>query len=329
MTFLSSTDLWNLSPDGFLLVDKDGAIRSINKAAVSMFGIDDDVGSILGEPIEHLLPIETREGHVALRDGYFEQPESRAMGNARNLSAQDLNGNTFPVMVALTPLHIKDEGFVFAAVRDLTERVEGEQMLANANRRRALAEDSDRIATELHDNVVQRLFVLGLDLHQLSSRIEEPAAKERLDKAVDTVDDTIRQIRNTIFALTSPRAPSVSLRRDVEEIAIQLEQRRGIPADLRFRGAIDALDPQVYGVPIRTVLNRTLDLIAAEAATETVTITVQASDVLQIEIEAIGDDPPETIFLDDLRDVWVASGPADLEIEHADSTTKVLWSVAL
>ena len=327
MTFLSSTDLWNLSPDGFFLVDHDGAIRSINKAALAMFG--GDAEQILGKPIESLLPDRARGDHVSLRDGYLARPESRAMGDARSLQAQDLSGNAFPAMVALTPLRVRDEDFVFAAVRDLTDRVEGEQMLAKANRQRAQAEDSDRIATELHDNVVQRLFVLGLDLHQLSSKIEEPSARERLDRAVDIVDDTIREIRNTIFDLTSPRAPSVSLRRDVEEIAIQLEQRRGIPADLRFSGAIDALDPKVYGVPVKTVLNRTLDLIAAEAATETVSISVQASDVLVIEVEAVGDDAPAGLLLDDLRDVWVASGPADLEVEHADSTTKVLWSVAL
>ena len=61
--------------------------------------------------------------------------------------------------------------------------------------------DRDRIARDLHDLAIQRLFATGLTLQSASRLIEHPEAGERVGRAVDDLDETIKIIRSTIFAL--------------------------------------------------------------------------------------------------------------------------------
>lgn len=327
MTFLSSTDLWDLSPDGFLLVDSNGTVCAVNEALTAMF--DGNGSGLVGTSIEQLVPDELRDGHLTLRDGYFDDPESRTMGNARSLLARDLEGRTFPVTVSLTPLTIDGELFVFAAVRDLSERLRNQLSLEEANRRREHAEEVERIATELHDNVIQRLFVLGLDLSQIAPLVDDATVETRLSTAIDTIDGTIREIRNTIFDLTSPRPPSISLRDQVQEIVAQLEQQRGIAPAVSFAGDVDRIDPTSCGAPVQTVLHRTVDLLAPDPASGSLSIRLEAGEALMIEVNATGADQPTGPLLAELHRLRAAHAPAALELGHNDGTTTVQWTVAL
>ncbi len=65
----------------------------------------------------------------------------------------------------------------------------------------AVVSDRDRIARDLHDVVIQRLFATGLQLQGTRRRVESPLVAERLDQAVADLDETIRDIRTTIFGL--------------------------------------------------------------------------------------------------------------------------------
>ena len=69
--------------------------------------------------------------------------------------------------------------------------------------RLALLEDRDRIARDLHDLVIQRLFATGMTLQSAVPLIARPEVADRVSSAVDDLDDTIREIRSTIFALQS------------------------------------------------------------------------------------------------------------------------------
>ena len=66
-------------------------------------------------------------------------------------------------------------------------------------RDRALTEDRDRIARDLHDSVIQRLFAIGLSLQGTARLVERPEAVMRIGEAIDKIDDTIRQLRKAIF----------------------------------------------------------------------------------------------------------------------------------
>ncbi|WP_310738225.1 histidine kinase [Microbispora sp. H10949] len=74
--------------------------------------------------------------------------------------------------------------------------------------RLGLLEDRDRIAKDLHDVVIQRLFAVAMTLMSTVRLVERPEASSRLQTAIDELDTTIRQIRSTIFALQTPREDS-------------------------------------------------------------------------------------------------------------------------
>ena len=66
-----------------------------------------------------------------------------------------------------------------------------------------LLEDRNRIGRDLHDHVIQRLFGTGMSLQRVVKQVDGPA-RERVSDAITTLDDTIRQIRNTIMSLRAP-----------------------------------------------------------------------------------------------------------------------------
>src|SRR4029450_13560169 len=69
----------------------------------------------------------------------------------------------------------------------------------------ALFEDRERIARELHDNVIQRLFATGLGLQSAMRLAGNPELATRMRQAVDDLDDTIRELRSAIFELHTAR----------------------------------------------------------------------------------------------------------------------------
>src|SRR5699024_11039204 len=76
--------------------------------------------------------------------------------------------------------------------------------------RLSVLEDRDRIARDLHDTVIQRLYATAITLMGTVRRIEDTTSAQRVRGAVDDLDDTIRQIRSTIFALQNPAEESSS-----------------------------------------------------------------------------------------------------------------------
>ena len=76
----------------------------------------------------------------------------------------------------------------------------------------AVISDRDRIARDLHDLVIQRLFATGLQLQGIRSVSETPAVNERIDETVDALDLTIKDIRSTIFELQDRQAGSLRSR---------------------------------------------------------------------------------------------------------------------
>ncbi|ACU39906.1 GAF sensor signal transduction histidine kinase [Actinosynnema mirum DSM 43827] len=130
-----------------------------------------------------------------------------------------------------------------------------------AGRRIAVLEDRDRIARDLHDLVVQRLFGLGLGLQGLNGLIEQPVVAERLGEFVSEVDQTIREIRRTIFSLQEPSGVS-SLRSQVLAAVQESVRMLGFEPELVVEGAIDSLVPD----EIRPDLLATLREALANAA---------------------------------------------------------------
>jgi signal transduction histidine kinase len=109
--------------------------------------------------------------------------------------------------------------------------------------RLAVYEDRDRIARDLHDLVIQRLFATGMMLQGVSrlEGVPEPA-EMRVSRAVDELDETIKEIRQTIFALHEPvEGPSTSARGRVLREISQSASLLGFEPAVRFAGPVDSM----------------------------------------------------------------------------------------
>ena len=109
-------------------------------------------------------------------------------------------------------------------------------------RRLTLSDERARIGRDLHDTVIQRLFAVGLSLQRLSNAGLPQEAQERIERAVEDLDDTIREIRSTIFAITSQGSDDGgSMRHQILELANEIDGRLGLDVYVSFRGPVDAV----------------------------------------------------------------------------------------
>ena len=113
-------DLFEFAPDALVMANCAGAIVQVNRQAEALFGWTR--ADLLGHPVEVLMPIPARAGHVGLRQGFVKSAVPRAMGAGQsNLRGMRKDGTTFAMHVSLGPLQAGDDLVVVAAVRDTTE----------------------------------------------------------------------------------------------------------------------------------------------------------------------------------------------------------------
>ena len=158
-----------------------------------------------------------------------------------------------------------------------------------------LSLERQRMARDLHDTVIQRLFAVGLSLQGLSS-VELPVVSQsRIDRAIDDLDETIRQIRTTIFAITRPDGPAASsLRRDVLEICDEVSSRLGLDVTAGLSGPIDQHVSQRTGDSVLAVLREVLTNIVRHAGAKTaqVSLSVRSGELtLTVTDDGCGIDP--------------------------------------
>ncbi|MFA7322740.1 MAG: GAF domain-containing protein [Candidatus Nanopelagicales bacterium] len=145
----------------------------------------------------------------------------------------------------------------------------------------ALYEDRDRIARDLHDLVIQRLFATGMSL-QGTSRVGamDPAVEERISKAVDELDETIREIRQTIFALHEPSSgPASGVRGRVLREATQSAALLGFEPSVRFVGPVDSVVSNQLAEHLIAALREALSNAMKHAQAQRIDILVEVDRV--------------------------------------------------
>lgn len=110
--------LFEAAPDAMLIVDEAGRIEAASQQAEALFGYPR--AELIGQPVELLLPEAQRPQHAALRQSYRQQPQTRRMGQGRELQARRKDGRLLPVAISLSPLQVGDSFKVISAVRDIT-----------------------------------------------------------------------------------------------------------------------------------------------------------------------------------------------------------------
>ncbi len=148
---------------------------------------------------------------------------------------------------------------------------------ARANQQRlTVLEDRDRIARDLHDHVIQRLFATGLSVQSVAAALTDPGLQERLVRAVDDVDETIGQIRTSIFALREAHAVH-SVRAAALGVVTQLKPVLGLVPRVRFSGPLDTVLDEATVDEVEAVLREALTNIARHAHASAVEVAMTAS----------------------------------------------------
>jgi two-component system, NarL family, sensor histidine kinase DevS len=144
--------------------------------------------------------------------------------------------------------------------------------------RMMLLEDRDRIARDLHDHVIQRLFAAGLTVQSMAAGVGTDSGASRLNRVVDDLDETIRQIRTTIFELRGPLAPqSSTVRSQVVGVADEVAPALGFSPALRFTGAVDTIVPDDLAADLIAVVREALSNIARHAHASAAEVEVTAT----------------------------------------------------
>ncbi|MET8765638.1 GAF domain-containing protein [Streptomyces sp. NPDC004658] len=146
-----------------------------------------------------------------------------------------------------------------AIAMELAERREDAERIA-------VLQDRDRIARDLHDLAIQRLFATGMTLQSAGRFIEHPEASERVLRAVDDLDETIRIIRTTIFGLRAREGSAdAGLRARVVRMVGEEAPVLGFAPSVRMEGLVDTDVPHEIADQVVAVLSEALTNIARHA----------------------------------------------------------------
>ena len=154
-------------------------------------------------------------------------------------------------------------------------------LLARARRDReqlAVLEDRDRIARDLHDLVIQRLFAVGMGLEGARRAGDREEVARRIDRATDELDATVQEIRTTIFALQQPpeEAPAALRTRVLRETGAAAATL-GFPPSVTFTGPVDALVGEETARHLVAALREALSNAARHADAGRVDVVVDAT----------------------------------------------------
>ena len=257
-------------PDGVVIVDQLGAMMLVNREMERLLGYSRD--EMLGNSVEVLLPEELRSVHVEHRVAYQEAPHRRAMGRGLQLVARRADGSLFPVEISLAPAQLAGQRVVIATVRDVTVNRQADAELEAARQRVMLAEDHERIARDLHDTVIQRLFAAGLSLQSVLPVVPD-VAKVKIERIIDDQDDAIRELRTAIFGLSSKRSAGRTIRVVVNQLVDDAARVLGFRPTLHFNGVLDSIDQEVTA-EVAAVVREALSNVARHARANKVEVSL-------------------------------------------------------
>jgi signal transduction histidine kinase len=147
----------------------------------------------------------------------------------------------------------------------------------------ASASDRERIAHNLHDQVIQRLFAIGMDLQGTIARSHSPSTVQRLTETVDDVQDTIDEIRTTIFNLQRRAGLAGGLRQQIQDAVADLTRDADIVTTLRISGPLIVVGAELSDHAEAVLVEAISNSVRHSGATS-LTVEVGVGDELTLDI---------------------------------------------
>ncbi|MDU0293487.1 GAF domain-containing protein [Saccharothrix longispora] len=194
-----------------------------------------------------------------------------------------------------------------------------------------LLEDRDRIARDLHDHVIQRLFATGMSLQGAVASIREPRVRERVQKAVVQLDETVLEIRTSIFDLQAAEDVP-GLRRRLLDLVAELTEDVELTPTVRMSGTVDNSVPDHVAEHAEAVVREAVSNVVRHARAAGFVLTVEAGDHLTISVVDDGVGMPEQVARSGLRNLEqraVDLGGTCTAVAEPGGGTRLTWRVPL
>ncbi|MGK8507623.1 GAF domain-containing sensor histidine kinase [Nocardia asiatica] len=170
--------------------------------------------------------------------------------------------------------------------------------LANSQRRMReldVVSERDRIARDLHDHVIQRLFAVGLSLQGTAQRARTPEVKVRLSETINDVQTIVQDIRHSIFDLhSSTSAEAPVLRKRLHAVVAEMTAETELRTSIRLAGPVSVLTSTIFD-HVEAVLRESLSNVVRHAHASTVSVKLNIGDDVVLEVADNGIGLPEEL----------------------------------
>jgi signal transduction histidine kinase len=195
----------------------------------------------------------------------------------------------------------------------------------------AVISDRERIARDLHDIVIQRLFATGLQLQAAGRRAEKDDVTELIQRSAEQLDATIRDVRATIFELQVPSADSV--RRELRALVREYARVLGFTPELRLKGPVDTAVTEQMRESLLKVVREALSNVVRHAQATQVQITAAVDEgrfTLTVDDDGLGISAVTTRSGLDNATARAQGLGGDLELTTSPlGGARLVWSVPL
>ncbi|MEO6603205.1 MAG: PAS domain S-box protein, partial [Polyangiaceae bacterium] len=287
-TELEFRNLLSYAPAPVLTVDSFGSVLFANDAACKLFGFDP--GSLVGTPVDQLVPERRREGHAARRSEYLAAASPRPMGRGRQIHGRKRDGTEFPLEVALSPMASNGQPLVVCFITDLTDRekLEQEKIRGYQEKLQQMAfeaarveqRERRRIAVDLHDHIGQALALAKI---KLEATLEALGSEPRrvVDEVVQLVAQSIVDTRSLTFELSPPILYDLGLKPALSWLVEDVEKRCGISIELETDDDPVPLDDERAALVFRAVRELLMNVFKhAKSPTAKVVLQRHGPDVV-------------------------------------------------
>ncbi len=194
--------------------------------------------------------------------------------------------------------------------------------------------DRDRIAGDLHDHVIQRLFVAGMSLQAIVGQIVNANVRGRVTQVVSQLDETVREIRTSIFDLHAAAEESpAGLRRAMLDVVAEMASNAAMSPAVRISGTVDTLVAGPVAEHALAVLQEGVSNAVRHARASDITVTVEAGADLVIDVTDNGVGmPPDAArsgLLNLQRRATECGGTVTVSPGHGTGGTRLVWRVPL
>jgi signal transduction histidine kinase len=196
-----------------------------------------------------------------------------------------------------------------------------------------LLADRDRIAGDLHDHVIQRLFAAGMSLQAIVGRISDAEARGRVTRVVGQLDETMREIRTSIFDLhTAGEESPASLRRRMLDLVAEASANTERSPAVRISGAVDTLVPPSVADHALAALHEGVSNAIRHAGATDIVVTVEAGADLVVGVTDNGRGMPPDVARSGLLNLERRAGECGgttTVSPNPGGGTRLVWRVPL